>query len=226
MADERGATLTGYALTVAGITVLSLSALAVLEDGGGRYLETTGEAIGQPRESTSFLAPSPTQSQPAGPTPAAPPPANLAFAAPTPGGTPTSRSFAEGPAGVMARTGKKSAAYCLSAGQPVRQVVCDGRPETQFQAWKDEDSGRLKLVLGGQCVTVGDSKKKGSSVQTVPCSDDPAQDWSLDKKGRFKNHLSNLCLDVRGKASRQDGGDLVQWPCRNRDNQKFSAPLP
>lgn len=47
--NERGATLTGYALSLALLVVMSLGSIKVLESSGETYLIETGSKIGEPR---------------------------------------------------------------------------------------------------------------------------------------------------------------------------------
>jgi hypothetical protein len=49
--SERGATLTGYALTVAVMVVVALGSMSALEDNSEDFLQNTGDEIGAPRES-------------------------------------------------------------------------------------------------------------------------------------------------------------------------------
>lgn len=52
---ERGSTLTGYSLLVAAFAVVSLGAIAGLNDSSESFLTQTGADIGAPRESTELL---------------------------------------------------------------------------------------------------------------------------------------------------------------------------
>ena len=55
-AKQRGATLTGYAMTVALMVVMSLGSMKALEDNGETFLEETGRDIGTPRRSADDAA--------------------------------------------------------------------------------------------------------------------------------------------------------------------------
>ncbi len=54
--SERGATLTGYALTMAVMVVVGLGSMSALERNSETFLEDTGTAIGEPRPSAEVAA--------------------------------------------------------------------------------------------------------------------------------------------------------------------------
>jgi hypothetical protein len=60
--SERGATLTGYALTVAVMVVVALGSMSALENNSEDFLENTGDKIGEPRESAQVASAAAQQS--------------------------------------------------------------------------------------------------------------------------------------------------------------------
>jgi Flp pilus assembly pilin Flp len=63
--DERGATLTGYTLLMAGLVVVSVGAIRLVNESSDAVLSDTGSSIGNPRVSVEAVK--------AAPAPAAPP---------------------------------------------------------------------------------------------------------------------------------------------------------
>lgn len=134
------------------------------------------------------------------------------------------RSFSPGPVGSITQV-VKGTKYCLGGRvQLVQQETCDQSLDESFQAWRDDDSGTLRLKIGDRCIGVKSLKNEGAPVVAQPCSDgDPSQDWTFDR-GRFVNAYSNKCLDIdeSGKSIRS----VKQRTCTNSETQVWAAPRP
>ncbi len=63
---QRGATLTGYALTMAVMVVAAMGSMALLEDNSETFLTDSGTNIGEPRQAEDFALESPPSGLPFG----------------------------------------------------------------------------------------------------------------------------------------------------------------
>jgi hypothetical protein len=63
---QRGATLTGYALTMAVMVVAAMGSMALLEDNSETFLTDSGTNIGEPRQTEDFALESPPSGLPFG----------------------------------------------------------------------------------------------------------------------------------------------------------------
>ncbi len=71
---------------------------------------------------------------------------------------------------------------------------------------------------------LGGSTVQGAAVvQTVCNGGSTAQQWVPEVGGRFKNVLSGLCMDARGKA--KNNTPVQQWTCDNISNEIWGAEV-
>jgi hypothetical protein len=118
---------------------------------------------------------------------------------------------------------------CLDLKTNTKEVLiysCHGRAN---QRWSFVDAkaanqpGLLNVrndAYGkGSCLTSGN--KKGRKYVTRKCvNDNPAQQFTVLKKGLLKNKLSGMCLNING--GRNKNGELViDWPCEDVVNEKW-----
>jgi hypothetical protein len=81
----------------------------------------------------------------------------------------------------------------------------------------------------GLCLDVErHSQEEGANLIVYRCHGKDNQKFDLELSGANRDRDwfsaesvdSGLCLDIKGK-SRARGAALIQWPCKNADNQRF-----
>ncbi len=214
---QRGATLTGYALTMAVIVTASLGSMAALERNGETFLEDTGTAIGEPRPSSEEAA---SQGQlaslPGGlnysnsngelQNPAAPngtttttiPPTTAAPTTAAPTTTTTTTTTTTPPTTLPPYTpvasGYASAGggRCIEVdGSSIRRFFSSNCPQTDDTILTvKSNAGNTYLEMGGRCLT-----RSGNTVFLSDCSFvDLNQHW-IASGSRWKHTSTNTCLD-------------------------------
>ena len=94
----------------------------------------------------------------------------------------------------------------------------------------DEDAFIVTIKSdNGFCLDVSrHSQEQGANIIVYRCHGKDNQKFELRSSGRGRNADwfsaesvdSGLCLDIKG-TSRARGTQLIQWECKNSDNQRF-----
>ncbi len=218
---QRGATLTGYALTLSAFAAAGLSTMSALEEDAGEFLTDTGNHIGEARPDqyeleTTILAPEGTSSTTAPSTtsttatPPPPPPSSTTTTAPPLG--PTGNLIASGVLQPVTN------GLCLVVGgdNKVRQQNCDPNTAPPFDIHQRDD-GYVTLSGGnGTCLGATGSV---APVTNQTCVENDNQLWTYvpsytkpDGTPTYNliNKATNQCLDVNGNAT-NSGAELITW---------------
>jgi len=99
------------------------------------------------------------------------------------------------------------------------------------QASHDDDDAFIVTIRSdnGLCLDVErHSQDEGANLIVYRCHGEDNQKFELRSSGANRSRDwfaaesvdSGLCLDIKGN-SRSRGAQLIQWPCKNADNQRF-----
>ncbi|MGH1505047.1 MAG: RICIN domain-containing protein [Acidimicrobiales bacterium] len=221
---QRGATLTGYALTLSAFAAAGLSTMAALEEQSGEFLTDTGNHIGEARPDqyeleTTILAPEATASTAS----TAAPSTTTTTAAPPPPPPSSSSTTAPplGPTGNLIASGVLQPitdGLCLVIGgdNKVRQQSCDPTTAPPFNV-HERDDGYVTLSAGdGTCLGATGGV---APVTNQTCTEDDAQLWTYvpsyvkpdgTQTYNLLNKSNGKCLDVSGNAT-NSGAELITW---------------
>ncbi len=232
--SERGATLTGYSLTMATMVVVALATMGLLQDNSETFLVGTGQEIGQAPLPAGVAAAN-TQASYAGGnstgsgsyTGTPDNPTVIDVNNPTPN-TFSSLTPVQTDEFVVGSGGSE---FCLEAsGTSAVTQPCPNNVSTATQVERFVDpSGNTYISIGtdpsGDRVCLqrftGLDGTSPEDVTLAPCDDtNPYQQWNHDGD-TFKDPLdSSVCLDVRGGIG--NGNDLITWGCHGGTNQDFT----
>lgn len=209
---ERGATLTGYALIMAGMVTVSLGAVQGLDRGSTEVLESTGDSIGESRPTRDELAASIAEEEPGGD-----------INQPDPEPTPTYNWQSNYTGIIETPTG-----LCVGDdGGVVMTVACSTSTSSSavFFDNADDATDQVQIRIDGMCVT---RIATNSLAQLVACQDGNVdQMWLQTPSGNLANGgAPGECLDVDAPNAGSAGADMFVWECHGGANQTFTFPGP
>ena len=213
---QRGAALTGYALTLSAFVALSLASIQGLEARSSDFLEETGDNIGASREVSVYeeIEEIPESTGDGSSS----------------GGVDDSgtSAFEFESAGQFQSVGTGMCIQADSSGKIV-QEDCIGTAEQVISVYTNTETGTSQLRIDGECIgLLNDSSGSGDKYIIEACDEDDAT--QLYKRNGLAwesaTHRSPvMCMDITG-ASSAPGTEIIQWSCHGGTNQQWADPAP
>lgn len=207
---QRGATLTGYALIMAGMVAVSLGAVEGLDRGSTEVLENTGASIGESRPTRDQLAEAIEEEDPDPDTePEEPDP---------------TYDWGMVYDGVIQASGGSDDLCIVNDGGDAKTAPCTTSTGLfEFFDNDDDDGDLLQLRIDGLCVT---RITTNGPTALAACQDGNAdQLWLQTPSGNLASEGGpGECIDIEGGVGA--GRSLLSYNCHGGANQTFSFPGP
>ncbi len=210
---QRGASLTGYSLIMAGMVAVSLGAVQGLDRGSTEVLEATGDSIGEARPTRDQLALYIAEEDPD----------DGSIDTPDPGPTPT-YSWTSDYTGIIQTP---NGLCVVDDGGVPRTANCStaANGSMEFFDNADDDNDQVQIRVNGLCVTRVGTNQPAALAACQDGNED--QMWLQTPSGNLANGgAPGECLDIDGSNAGAPGAQVYVWGCHGGTNQTYSFPGP